>query len=58
MNQSVDMGIIRRPRWSEANGEIWPGCRGYTPTLFERGILMTTESQDHGLTSHPKDGGF
>ncbi len=20
---------------SEANGEIWPGCWGYTPTLFE-----------------------
>ncbi len=26
------MGIIRRPWWSEANGEIWPECRGYTPT--------------------------
>ncbi len=21
-------------------------------------LLMTTESQDHGLTSHPKDGAF
>ncbi len=30
------MGIIRRPWWSEANGEIWPECRTYTPTLFRR----------------------
>ncbi len=30
------MGMIRRPWWSEANGQIWPGCRGYTPTLFRR----------------------
>ncbi len=30
------MGMIRRPWWSEANGEIWPDCRGYTPTLFRR----------------------
>ncbi len=52
------MGMIR-PWWSEANGEIWPGCRGYTPTLFLKdilGFLMTTESQDLGLTSHTKDG--
>ncbi len=27
------MGMIRRPWWSEANGQIWPGCRGYTPIL-------------------------
>ncbi len=34
---------------------------GVTPLLFTRsamGFLMTTESQDHGLTSHPKDGAF
>ncbi len=30
------MGMIRRLWWSEANGEIWPGCRGYIPTLFRR----------------------
>ncbi len=42
------MGMIRRPWWSEANGEIWPNL----------GFLMTTESQDLGLTSHPKDGAF
>ncbi len=32
---------------------------GVTPLLFTRspmGFLMTTESQDLGLTSHPKDG--
>ncbi len=32
-----------------------------TPLLFTRsamGFLMTTESQDLGLTSHPKDGDF
>ncbi len=29
------MGMIRRPWWSEANGQIWPGCRGHTSTLFE-----------------------
>ncbi len=46
------MGMIRRPWWSEASGEVCPGCRGHTATLF----LMTTESQDLGLTSHPKDG--
>ncbi len=31
---------------------------GVTPLLFTRsamGFLMTTESQDFGLTSHPKD---
>ncbi len=35
---------------------IWPGCRGYTPTLFSKdilGFLMTTERQDLSLTSHP-----
>ncbi len=37
---------------------IWPGHWGYT-LLFSRsamGFLMTTESQDLGLTSLPKDG--
>ncbi len=46
---------------SEASGLVWPGCRGNTPTLFSKdilGFLMTTESQDLGLTSHPKDGAF
>ncbi len=50
-------------RWrgdsDEAGGEIWPGHRGNTPTLFRStswAFLMTTESQDLDLTSHPKDG--
>ncbi len=30
------MGTIRRPWWSEASGLVWPGCWGYTPTLFRR----------------------
>ncbi len=29
------MEMIRRPWWSEANGQIWPGCRGYTLLFFE-----------------------
>ncbi len=41
----------------EANGEIWPG---HTSTIFKDilGFLMTTDSQDLGLTSHPKDSAF
>ncbi|MBN3325855.1 KIF17 protein, partial [Atractosteus spatula] len=37
--------------------EIWPGRQSYIPTLFLKrpGIIMTTESQDLGFTSHPKD---
>ncbi len=33
---------------------------GVTPYSYEKchGILMTTESQDLGLTSNPKDGAF
>ncbi len=31
------MGMIRRPWWSEAKGQIWPGCQGYTPTLCFEG---------------------
>ncbi len=34
---------------------------GVIPLLFTRstmGFLMTTENQDLGLTSHPKDGAF
>jgi len=34
---------------------------GVTPLLFSKdilGFLTTTESQDLGLTSHPKDGAF
>ncbi len=30
------MGMIKGPWWSEANGRIWPGCRGHTSTLLRR----------------------
>ncbi len=48
------MGIIRRPWLTRASG----GNLARTPLLFTRsamGFLMTTESQDLILTSHPKD---
>ncbi len=41
--------------------EFGQGYTGVTPLLFTRsamGFLMTTESQDLDLTSHPKDGAF
>jgi len=47
----IYMGMIRRPWWTEANGQIWPGCPNTTPTLF----LMARECQELGLISHPKD---
>ncbi len=53
------MWMIRKSWWSEANGEIWPGCRGYTPTLFRKErLLMTPESRDLALKSHLKEGAF
>ncbi len=39
-------------------GGFWPGCQGYSFSKDILGFLMTTESQDLGLTSHPKDGAF
>ncbi len=52
-------------RSDEANQKIWGLLGGQdaevTPLLFSKdilGFLMTTESQDLGLTSHPKDGAF
>ncbi len=53
------LGMIRRPWWSEANGEIWPGCWGLHSSLFSKDILgFLPESQDLGLTSLPKDSAF
>ncbi len=51
------MGIIRRPwldkgQWREF-GQT-PVLYPYTFTMSVMGFLMTTESQDLGLTSHPK----
>jgi len=44
--------MIEKGQWVECGYRV-------TPLLFKRnaiGFLMTTESQDLGLTSHPKDG--
>ncbi len=46
--------MIDKGQWREFGKDT-----GVTPLLFTRsamGFLMTTESQDLGLTSHPKDG--
>ncbi len=48
--------MIDKGQWREIGQDT-----GVTPLLFKRsamGFLMTTESQDLGLTSHPKDGAF
>ncbi len=48
--------MIDKDQWREFGQDT-----GVTPVLFTRiamGFLMTTESQDLGLTSHPKDGFF
>ncbi len=48
--------MIDKGQWREIGQDT-----GVTPLLFTRnamGFLMTTESQDLGLTSHPKDGAF
>ncbi len=46
---------------SEASGgnlARTPGLHPYFFMMSVMGFLMTTESQDLGLTSHPKDGAF
>ncbi len=46
--------MIDKGQWREFGQDT-----GVTPLLFTKsvmGFLMTTESQDLGLTSHPKDG--
>ncbi len=46
--------MIDKGQWREFGQDT-----GVTPLLFtmsDMGFLMTTESQDLGLTSHPKDG--
>ncbi len=48
--------MIDKDQWGEFGQDT-----GVTPLLFTRsvmGFLMTTESQDLGLTSHPKDCAF
>ncbi len=48
--------MIDKGQWWEFGQDT-----GVTPLLFTRsamGFLMTIESQDLGLTSHPKDAAF
>ncbi len=48
--------MIDKGQWREFGQDT-----GDTPLLFTRsvmGFLITTESQDLGLQSHPKDGAF
>ncbi len=48
--------MIDKGQWWEFGQDT-----GVTPLLFTRsamGFLMTTESQDLGLKSHPNDGAF
>ncbi len=48
--------MIDKGQWWEFGQDT-----GVTPLFFTRiamGFLMTTESQDLGLTSHPKDCAF
>ncbi len=45
-----------RGQW--ANLARMPGLHLYSFSKDILGFLMTTESQDLGLTSHPKDGAF
>ncbi len=52
------MGIIRRSwltRASSGNLARTPGLHPYSFTRSAMGFLTTTESQDLGLMSHPKD---
>ncbi len=53
------MGMIRRPwlvRGQWGNLARIPGLHPYSFSKDILGFLMTTESQDLGLMSHPKDG--
>ncbi len=45
-----------RSQWD--NLARMPGLHPYSFSKDILGFLMTTESQDLGLTSHPKDGAF
>ncbi len=59
-SQSSGWELLGGHDWQGPVVGIWPGHRGCT-LLFTRsamGFLMTTESQDFGLTSHLKDGAF
>ncbi len=51
-----NMGTNRRPRW--ANLVRMLGLHPYSFSKDILGFLITTESQNLGLTSHLKDGAF
>ena len=56
-SQSSGWGLLGGHDWQRPRGQFGQDT-GVTPLLFTRsamGFLMTTESQDLGLTSHPKD---
>ncbi len=56
VNRDYKEAMIDKGQWWEIGQDT-----GVTPLLFIRsamGFLMTTESQDLGLTSHPKNGAF
>ncbi len=46
--------MIDKGQWREFGQDT--GVTPYSFTMSVMGFLMTTESQDLGLTSHPKDG--
>ncbi len=48
--------MIDKGQWREFGQDT--GLHPYSLTRSAMGFLMTTESQDLGLTSHPKDGAF
>ncbi len=59
-SQSRGWGLLGGHDWQGPVVGIWSVHR-HTPLLFTRsamGFLITTESQDLGLTSYPKDGAF
>ncbi len=60
LSQSSGWGLLEGHDWQGPVERIWPGRRGYTPTLYEEchGIFMTTESQDLGLTSRTERQSF
>ncbi len=48
--------MIDKGQWREFGQDTGVTLLIFTRSVF--GFLMTTESQELGLTSHPKDGAF
>ncbi len=52
-------GLLGGHDWQGPVEGIWPGHRGYTPTLYEKCHWIFNDHRESGprfLTSHPKDG--